>query len=358
MDTSSDPGFDLSEVIAGEHLVAYFQPIVSVKNNTIIGYEGLSRGLVPGTQQLISPQALFAEASVKGETLALDRLCRKKIFEAFRLIQKDRPERLLSVNFEASVLDQGAQGSGNIIHQVEAAGLRPESIIIEVIESNVEAVEALEQFIATYRKLGFLIALDDVGAGHSNLNRIPLLKPDILKIDRYLVQDIADNFYKQEVFKSLVGLARKIGALIVAEGIETDREAGVALELGADMVQGYYFSKPQRHDLLTDASVERHLVQFTTSYRDRVIQQLNVRRSNLRKYEMMTREIQTKLSTTPEERFENDLRDVARFFPLVEGFYVLDENGFQLTETVVGDSKSFHKNRMIFNPSTKGSDHT
>jgi EAL domain-containing protein (putative c-di-GMP-specific phosphodiesterase class I) len=358
MDTASNSGFDLSQIIEGEHIIPYFQPIVSVKNNSIVGYEGLARGVDPASRQIIAPLDLFARAAAEGLTLPLDRLCRKKVFEMFKTIQARRPERLLSVNFEASVLDQGVQGSGNIINQVEEAGLNPQSIIIEIIESNVEEIEALEKFIATYREYGFLIALDDVGAGHSNLNRIPLLKPDILKIDRYLVQDISENFYKQEVFKCLVGLARKIGALIVAEGIETDREAGVALEMGVDMAQGYYFAQPQRHDLISDASVERHLVQLTSSYKDKVIQRLNVRRFNLRKYEMMTREIQAELSKTTRDHFEGKLLGLVRFFPLVEGFYVLDENGFQLTETVFGDRQLFHKNRMIFNPAMRGSDHT
>ncbi|HVM33322.1 MAG TPA: EAL domain-containing protein, partial [bacterium] len=172
MDTSSDPKFDLAEIIEGEHLTPYFQPIVSVKNNSIVGYEGLARGVMPHTHQMIPPLALFAEAARRGLTLELDRLCRKQVFGMFKSIQARRPERLLSVNFEASVLDQGVQGSGNIIRQVEEAGLNPQSIIIEIIESNVEELEALEKFIATYRDFGFLIALDDVGAGHSNLNRI------------------------------------------------------------------------------------------------------------------------------------------------------------------------------------------
>ena len=63
-----------------------------------------------------------------------------------------------------------------------------------------------------------------MGAGHSNLNRIPLLKPDLLKVGRFLVQHIHLEFHKQEVFKSLVGLAHKIGALTLAEGIETEEE--------------------------------------------------------------------------------------------------------------------------------------
>ena len=80
-------------------------------------------------------------------------------------------------------------------------GLKPENIAIEIIESDVEDLKELQRFVQLYRSYGFLIALDDVGAGHSNLNRIPLIKPDILKIDRFLVQNIQDDFYKQEVLE-------------------------------------------------------------------------------------------------------------------------------------------------------------
>jgi len=352
------PSFDLNEIIEGEFIEAYFQPIVSVKNNSIVGYEGLARGIHPRTNGLISPMDLFAEAAEKNLTLPLDRLCRKMVLEYFQGIHAKHPERLLSLNFEASVLDQGAGGSGKLIEQVQTLGLSPQSVVIEIIESNVENVDELQRFIKTHRELGFLIALDDVGAGHSNLNRIPLLKPDILKVDRYLVQDIADNFYKQEVFKSMIGLARKIGALIVAEGIETDKEAMAALEMGVDMVQGYYFAQPQRHDLIDDVSVGKHLLQLTRGYKEKVIQKLNVRRFNLRKYEMMTREIQADLSKTTGSHFEAKIKDLVRFFPLAEGIYVLDEQGFQVTETVFGDPHLFQKNRAIFNPVMKGTDHT
>ena len=352
------PPFDVNEIIDGEFIEAYFQPIVSVKSNSIVGYEGLARGIHPRTNGLISPMDLFAEAAEKNLTLPLDRLCRKMVLEYFQGIHAKHPERLLSLNFEASVLDQGVGGSGKLIRQVETLGLSPQGIVIEIIESNVENLDELQRFIKTHREMGFLIALDDVGAGHSNLNRIPLLKPDILKVDRYLVQDIGDNFYKQEVFKSMIGLARKIGALIVAEGIETDKEAMAALEMGVDMVQGYYFAQPQRHDLIDDVSVGKHLLQLTRGYKEKVIQKLNVRRFNLRKYEMMTREIQAELSKTTGGHFEAKIKDLVRFFPLAEGIYVLDEQGFQVTETVFGDPHLFQKNRVIFNPVMKGTDHT
>src|SRR5581483_2074621 len=207
------PSFDLSEVLSKELVEAHFQPIVSIRKKMVIGYEGLSRGGLKGSKEHTPPQELFYQAAESGRTLELDRLCRKKVLEGFKPIAAKHPDRFLSLNFEASVIDQGVVGSGELMRQVKASGLDPASIALEVIESNVKDIGDLQKFIETHRAHGFLIALDDVGAGHSNLNRIPLLKPDILKIDRYLIQNIHAEFYKQEVFKSLANLSRKIGAL-------------------------------------------------------------------------------------------------------------------------------------------------
>ncbi|HTC19532.1 MAG TPA: EAL domain-containing protein, partial [bacterium] len=244
---NTQPGFfNLREIIDGERVEAHFQPIVSLKRRSIVGLEGLTRGLQPGSPSVISPMDLFHQAAIQGLQLELDRLCRKKIMDDFRKIHAASPELILSVNLDASILDQGVVGSGHLRQQVSEMGLKPENIAIEIIESDVEDLKELQRFVQLYRDYGFLIALDDVGAGHSNLNRIPLIKPDILKIDRFLIQDIQDDFYKQEVLKSLVRMARHLGTLIIAEGVETEEEAVCLLDMDVDMIQGYYFSRPQK----------------------------------------------------------------------------------------------------------------
>lgn len=350
--------FDLNEVLAHESMIAHFQPIISVRKKAIVGYEGLARGIHPVTGGIIPPPDLFYEASKKGLTLDLDRLCRKKVLEYFREIAADRPGCLLSLNFEASVIDGGVVGSGNLIHQTTAMGLNPASIAIEIIESNVQDIGDLQKFIQTYRDYGFLIALDDVGAGHSNLNRIPLLKPDILKIDRYLIHDIHEDFHKQEVFKSLVGLAHKIGALILAEGIEKEEEGLYLVEAGVDLVQGYYFSRPRHYGQINDQGADERMDDLFRKFKTMVIQKLNVKRFNLKKYELMTREIQIELSKAKPDGFDQKLSEMVHYFPVVECFYVLDDAGIQVSETIFGKIETTPKNRLIFRPAPKGTDHT
>ena len=354
----SNDGFDLREIISGESLEAHFQPIISFRKKSIADYEGLIRGIHPDSGETIQPLELFYRASESGQTLELDRLCRKKVLESFGPMAARKPDCFLSLNFEAAVIDQGAAGSGYLMRQVTDAGLQPSSIAIEIVESHVRDLDELQKFIQTYRDYGFMIALDDVGAGHSNLNRIPLLKPDILKVDRYLVHNIQKDFFKQEVFKSLMGLSHKIGALTLAEGIETQEEALTVMELGVDMIQGYFFSKPRSLSEIDDRVVDARVEDINQKYKEILLQKINIKRYNLKKYEVMTREVQTELSKIPPADFDRKLLDLIRFFPLAECLYVLDEKGAQVTETVLGKTGEPRRNRHMFRPPPKGEDHS
>ncbi len=355
----TQPGFfNLREIIEGEWVEAHYQPIVSLKRRTIVGLEGLTRGLQPGSRHLISPMDLFHQAAIQGLQLDLDRLCRKKIMDGFRRIHACSPDLILSVNLDASILDQGVVGSGHLRQQVLEMGLKPENICIEIIESDVEDLKAFQRFVQLHRSYGFLIALDDVGAGHSNLNRIPLIKPDILKIDRFLVQDIQDDFYKQEVLKSLVRMARHLGTLIIAEGVETQEEAVCLLDMDVDMIQGYYFSRPQRPDQLEYEPVLTRIDGLGGAFKRNFLKRLGTRKFNMNRYYATLLEIQTELSRMNPVHFDSILKRMAGEFPHVESLYILDESGLQVSESVFNDEGRTKRNPVVFRPAPKGSDHT
>ena len=139
----------------------------------------------------------------------------------------------------------GLIGSGQLRQEVSEMGLKPSNVAIEIVEYRVEDLKELQHFVEKLRDFGFLIALDDVGAGHSNLNRIPLIKPDILKIDRYLVENLQDDFYKKEILKSMVRMAPALGRSLSPRGWKPTRKPNL-MEMDVDMIQGFYFSRPQR----------------------------------------------------------------------------------------------------------------
>jgi EAL domain-containing protein (putative c-di-GMP-specific phosphodiesterase class I) len=288
--------FDIREIIQDESVTAHYQPIISVKRKALIGFEGLSRGIDPETGAVIPPLDLFSEASREGSTLLLDRLCRKKVLEHFKLIHQTLPDMMLTLNFDASIIDQGVVGSGNLIEMVRAMGLHPWNICIEIIESHTENSNELKKFVDTYRKYGFMIALDDVGAGHSNLNRVPLLKPDIIKIDRYLIQNIQDDFHKQQVFKHLIFMCRTLGTQVIAEGVETKEEALTVTEMGADMIQGYYFARPQEPQRCLEETHADKITELVWSHRMGEIQKIKNKRNHYSKHHDMIGEIRSRRS--------------------------------------------------------------
>jgi len=350
--------FNLREIIDGEWVEAHFQPIVSLKRRCILGLEGLIRGVYPGSRNLISPMDLFHQAAVQNMELELDKLCRKKIMDDFRHIHAHSPDLILSINLDASLLEQGVAGSGHLRTQVAEMGLKPENIAIEIIESDVEDLKELQLFVQLYRSYGFLIALDDVGAGHSNLNRIPLIKPDILKIDRFLIQDIQDDFYKQEVLRSLVSMARRLGTIIIAEGVETQEEAVCLLDMDVDMIQGFYFSRPQRQDKLEKEPVLQRIDGLGGAFKRKFFRKLGVKKFNMNRFYATVLEIQMELTQMNPSRFDSILNRMVEDFADVESLCLLDESGVQVSESVFNGNGRSKRNPVLFRPSPKGADHT
>ena len=183
----------LKEIISGEKIIVHFQPILSARNHSIIGFEGLVRGRCRNGD-LIPPICLFDAAQENGLVTELDRLCREKVLATFRNIQHLQRNSLLFINLETSFLSSDIVGSGYLLNQVMRHNVTPSNVIIEIVESRTDDVDALVRFVNNYRDHGLNIALDDVGTGDSNFERISLLRPNIIKVDRSIISGIATNY--------------------------------------------------------------------------------------------------------------------------------------------------------------------
>ncbi|HEY1407165.1 MAG TPA: EAL domain-containing protein, partial [Spirochaetota bacterium] len=339
-------------------LQSYFQPIVSIKTASVIGYEALVRGC-DGRNEIVSPKVLFERAVTSEQRIDLDRLCRDSAARSFGEIGHRSGQPLLFLNFESSLIDMGVVGSGTLSRQCAEAGIAPSRVVIEIIESKVDDLDSMRRFIDTHRSQGFIIALDDVGEGYSNLSRIALVRPDIIKIDRSLISGLSRDYMKQQIVCSLASLSHGIGALICAEGIETDDDAIAALDSGADLLQGYIFAKPcpagemDQHNL--DACIDelfgiyrKHSV--TAAEKDRL-----VRRRHRDALSGAVREL------TRAGASDFDLI-VSRYLDCMdecECMYVLDGHGCQITNSIVRECKSGERRApAIFHPADPGTDHS
>lgn len=360
----------IHDILAAGNVCTHFQPILSARRKSIVGLEALSRGIagieaisagsVAWEGGLIPPVTLFQMAESEGVVPQLEQLCRETAARRFAALP-DRPEGLvLFMNFEllAASDDRAADQLSRLFASV---GVSPCNVAIEILESRVDDLPRLCQVLAQFRELGFLVVLDDVGTGHSNLDRIPLIQPDILKIDRCLVSNVDGDYYKQETIKSLVGLARRIGALVVAEGVETEGEAIVSLELGADLLQGHFLSRPQEikafnDDVLADATERTHALART--FKSYMVTKINQRKLEHRRFNVILNQLLCELTNAEASEFDELLAQAITRYPNVECIYVLDEAGTQITETICNKCIPRREGGVMFHPAPRGADHS
>ena len=344
----------LERVLGGGALDVHFQPIFSLKQKRIVGLEALTR---PGA---VNIGQAFASAREAGCLLELDRLCRQRALERYAALRATAglaPEPLLFLNVEASVIAAGVVGSGALLRATRAAGVDPQDVVIETNESQMRNDEALTRFVDQQRSHGFLIALDDLGAGHSNLARIAQLRPHIIKLDRGLIASLDRDFFKQETVKCLARLGRGIGALVLAEGVETLEEVDCCAALGAELFQGYALSRPMAARMLDLNHLNQRLLNASQRLRQQGVSALQRRRVVRRRLEAMALRGCRELLARPPEEFAAVLAALVRRDSSVEAAYLLDSRGQQVGATHLG-ANCAHSSNRLFAPSQDGTDHS
>ncbi len=335
-------------------MLSHYQPIISIRGRKVIGLEALVRATNPTSGQPIEPIYLFDAASRHKQSLLLDRLCRESALAGFASIAGLDPDLILFVNVDGSSLSRSAAESTALILMTEEHGIPPERVVIEIIESKIDDAAALQRFVAAHRKRGFLIALDDMGTGHSNLERIPSIKPDIIKLDRSLIQDIDREYHKQELFDFFIKMAHRIGVFVVVEGIETEAEALFCLERGADLVQGFYFARPQPPDA---TCLERGL-EYASRLRgvltDHMVRKFTNRKLQYKQYNDMAARITAVVEMSNPADYQVVIENALMRFPAAECAYVIHESGRQITPIIFNPSCNFRKRSTIFGPSPVG----
>jgi EAL domain-containing protein (putative c-di-GMP-specific phosphodiesterase class I) len=353
--TEAAEDLDLEQLIAAQGVVTHFQPLLSMRSQALLGVEALARGVHPRTGQLVPPQRLFGLAGSGRLLIELDRLCRRQALLAFRELSRRHPGLILNINFEAALLDMGVAGSGHLLGLVRQLGLDPGHIVIEIVESRVSDLKALERFVADHKSYGFLLALDDVGSGHSNLERIAIIQPDVLKIDRSLIGGLDRQYHKQEVTRALLNLAGKIGALVVAEGVEREDEALLALEMGVDVLQGYYLARPGP-GLQGLAGCEERARGLAASFRRYTVDKIAAKKAQHRIYSQVMTGLVERLRGLAPDCLDQHLGELVDLNPWLECLYVLDEDGIQISGTACQARRLSRQRGAIFWPAARGSD--
>jgi diguanylate cyclase (GGDEF)-like protein len=235
-------GQHLLDIIARRQLTALFQPIVDMKSGEIIAYEGLIRG--PSDSPLHSPMNLFKAARANNLAREVEYLCRRVVLERFAELQL--PGKLfLNVSPESLVLQPDGSRGGETLGYIHQIGINPANVIIELTENQpTYDYELMREAVLHYRKMGFQIAIDDLGEGFSSLRLWSELRPEYVKVDMHFIQGINADPVKLQFVRSIQEIADKSNTLVIAEGIEKQAELLVLRDLGVAFAQGYHLGRP------------------------------------------------------------------------------------------------------------------
>jgi EAL domain-containing protein (putative c-di-GMP-specific phosphodiesterase class I) len=244
LEQMSGAGTQSTAQVGAFTISSHFQPIYSLSHARVVGHEALLRARGADGKPL-SPLEVFASCQGNEELGWCDSLSRLVHMANFVAAEPSQQWLFLNVHM-ASLQWLMGSGSENSVQEVLAHfQMSGEKLVLEVLESAVEDLSELEEGITRVRSQGVLVAIDDFGAGHSNFDRVWRLKPDIVKLDRSLVAGAARDPRSRRVVTQMVSLLHECGAMVLLEGVETLEEAILAMESDADMVQGYYFGRPQ-----------------------------------------------------------------------------------------------------------------
>lgn len=243
----------IDQLASGIGLSVVFQPIVNLLTGDLVGHEVLGRfdinALEAAHYGVKDPPSLLNLAHTHGRLLALDRAFRKLGIEAAAK-QPPGTAGLFFLNVDPRIIENPDFANGYTRKLIEDLGLHPSRFVLELTEAGAALDnDQIERFVDHYASQGFRIALDDVGAGYASLTALIRLRPHFLKLDKELVLGLADDVLRVSLVRSLADFGRRSGLLVIAEGIETERDLAALIRCGVPLGQGYLLGRPAREPL-------------------------------------------------------------------------------------------------------------
>ncbi|MFP4294645.1 MAG: EAL domain-containing protein [Halothiobacillaceae bacterium] len=213
-----------------------FQPIIDVRDRSIYSYEALVRG----TDGTPAGQVL---AQVKDENrYYFDQACR---ITAIRLASQLGLSARLNINFLPNAVYRAETCIRATLEAADHFGFNHSQIVFEVTESErIKDRRHLANIFAAYKERGFTTAIDDFGEGHSGLNLLIELMPDVVKLDMNLVRDIHEDRSRQLIVRAISSMCADLGSTVIAEGIESCTELDCLREYNIHLFQGFLFARP------------------------------------------------------------------------------------------------------------------
>ena len=237
---------ELINILDNKQLTPFFQPIVSLKQKKIIGYEALiHQGLYDSG--LNNPWCLYNEAEHLDLSEKLQYVCNELIVSKYAELSLS--EKLFIKINPSVLLNSGFRSENNILVLLDRYQIKPTSLVI-VLKGlhSIDDYQLLSDAILYYRNIGFQLAIDDLGC-FSGLRLWAELLPNYVKIDNHFIHGIDKDVVKYNFVRAIQNIASCLNCFLIADGIESEAELRTINKLGINYVQGHYFSKPSANPL-------------------------------------------------------------------------------------------------------------
>jgi EAL domain-containing protein (putative c-di-GMP-specific phosphodiesterase class I) len=321
----------IREMVSKGKIYIEFQPIYSLNTKKVIGIEALARA--GDASNVIMPNELFSCYENPSEQVEIFGICLTKALESFRYQQQSES---LYINIDTSLLTPDRRYATELVKKTAQFGIAAENIVLELATTRIRDNYSVMLFVDYCRKNGFLIATDNIDGSPESVSAIAMINPDIIKIDRTVISGIDRDEDRKNAFKAVMAAAGKIGALTIAVGTETVEEVIECILLGADYFQGFYFSKPDKINRIFSNEVRVKLEEAAHRLNVNIKNNPTAESVRIETYKRIIYDLVSTLTGIPEENYEDMLRSYLAAHDELECAFMMDQNGFQITSTVMG----------------------
>ena len=245
----------LREAIRDEEFSLYYQPILDLQTNKIVGCEALIRWF-DSKGNFISPVDFIPAAETSGLIYELGTWVNYTAFKQFKLWQVIHTSlEYISVNVSPHQLHY-ARFFENLMEAVNAVGISPTCVQLEITEGTfLQESENAESHLKALEEAGFRLAIDDFGTGYSSLSYLKRFNVDVIKIDKSFIDDIETAQADRDIVKAIMAMTSSLGFQTLVEGIEKKEQADIVKEFGCGYAQGYYYGRPINADEFAEAHI-------------------------------------------------------------------------------------------------------
>jgi len=337
----------IRELISKDSIQIYMQAVVSYNQKFDVGLEAFVKGVCPFTGAVLSPLELFSKAKEEQLEYQLSILIFTKAVSLFSLILKQLPKTLLYINMDDSIICNEVNYNDLLEISIKA-GVKPDSIALDICDSQGVSVNIISNFIEHQRRNGFYISIDDIGKNYFNLDRIVVFNPDIIKINHQYFEKLNNPSYTQMVIKHIFRIAHDMGMVVIETGVESEHEIIQATTHGAQYFQGYFIHHPSLFEgdmsvLLSDVTKCINKLQNYTKTAE-----VNDNRQLLLKIVEFLNDIRDDWENVSMTTFEDYIALLFAKYPAIENGWVTNNQGIQISKACINSDSFSERNYRLF----------